>query len=63
MDIEGLSMSMSQTRVIDAIGTKVLSMSLDMVEQSGADLVEMMDRSMMENSVMPNLGNNIDIMI
>ncbi|MDO4166166.1 MAG: YjfB family protein [Eubacteriales bacterium] len=63
MDMEGLSMNMSQTGLLDAVGTQVLAMSLDMAEQAGEGLIDMMDRSMMENSVMPELGGNIDIMV
>lgn len=63
MDIEGLSMNMSQTGLLDAVGTQVLAMSLDMAEQAGEGMIDMMNRSMMENSVMPELGGNIDIMV
>lgn len=53
MDIEQMSMNMSQTRLMDAVGTKVLSMSLDLVEQGADGLLEMMDESMMEAAVEP----------
>lgn len=61
MDIARLSMDIAQSRMLDQVGTKVLDMNLDQMEQQGADLIQMMDRSMMENSVYPNLGANIDI--
>ena len=38
-------------------------MSLDSMTEQGDAMVEMMNRSMMENSVNPDLGGNIDIMI
>ncbi len=63
MDIERMSMHLSQTPLMDAVGTKVLSMSLDRMEQGAEDLIEMMDESMMETAVDPNLGGNLDIMI
>lgn len=63
MDIAGLAMGMSQTQVMDAVSTQVLSMSLDMVEQLGNGLVEMMDKSMMEQSVSPHLGGNLDLYV
>ena len=61
MDIEGLSMALAQNKVMTDFSTKVLSMSLDQMEETGDAMVEMMNRSMMENSVNPNLGGNIDI--
>ena len=63
MDIEGLSMALAQNKVMTDFSTKVLSMSLDQMEETGDAMVEMMNRSMMENSVNPNLGGNIDIMV
>ncbi|MDE6568891.1 MAG: YjfB family protein [Lachnospiraceae bacterium] len=63
MDIEQMSMNMSQARLMDAVSTKVLSMSLDLVEQGADGLIEMMDESMMETAVDPNLGGNLDIKI
>ncbi|RKI44000.1 putative motility protein [bacterium D16-51] len=63
LDIAGLSMGMSQAKAVTDVGTAMLAKSLDMVETLGDGMVEMMQRSMMENSVMPNLGGNIDIMV
>lgn len=40
------------------VSTEVLKMSMDVVEQSGAAMIQMM-----EQSVMPNLGQNIDIRV
>ena len=62
LDIADLSMGMSQAKAVTDVGTAVLAKSLDMMETLGDGMVEMMQRSMMENSVMPNLGANIDIM-
>lgn len=63
MDIERMSMNMSQTQLMDAVSTKVLSMAIDMAEQGGAGLVEMMEESMMEMPETPGLGTNLDISI
>ena len=63
MGIAGASVNMSQARVLDEIGTAVLAKSLDMAETLGAGMVDMMERSMMEQSVNPSLGANIDILI
>ena len=62
LDIADLSMGMSQAKAVTDVGTAVLAKSLDMMETLGDGMVEMMQRSMMEISVMPNLGANIDIM-
>ncbi len=63
MDIEKMSMNMSQTQLVDAVSTKVLSMAMDMAEQGGAGLVEMMEESMMEMPEVPGLGTNLDLKI
>lgn len=60
MDVAGLSMALAQTETLNNIGTAVLSKSLDAMEASGAQMVDMM-KSSMELSVNPNLGANIDI--
>ena len=62
MDLSGLSTALSavqanpQTNTLSgAVSMKMLSNSLDTSEQMGADMVRMM-----ENSVTPYLGSNID---
>jgi hypothetical protein len=56
MNIALTSMALSQTQILSNVGTAVLSMSLDTLETTGDDLVQMM-----EQSVNPNLGQSIDI--
>lgn len=63
MDIASLSIGMSQADVINSVGTAVLTKSLDTMKETGAGLIDMMDRSVMERSVNPELGANIDITI
>ena len=63
MNVANMAMNMSQTQLMPQVGTAVLSMSLDSMTEQGDAMVEMMNRSMMENSVNPDLGGNIDIMI
>lgn len=63
MDIATLSMGISQADVINSVGTAVLAKSLDTMKETGAGLIDMMERSTMERSVNPNLGANIDITI
>ena len=61
MDIAALSMGISQADVINNVETAVLAKSLDTMKESGAVLIDMMNRSAMERSVNPELGANIDI--
>lgn len=56
MDIAGLSMAMSTTRVVSDVSTAVLGKSLDTSEELGDSFIKMM-----EQSVNPELGQNIDI--
>ncbi|MGB8452260.1 MAG: YjfB family protein [Anaerocolumna sp.] len=56
MDITMASMLQSQSQTITSVDTAVLGMNLDTVKKMGGDLIKMM-----EQSVNPNLGQNIDI--
>lgn len=58
MDVANLSMNLSSSRVINDVQVAVLKKSLDTLETTGDDLTKMM-----EASVTPNLGQNIDISI
>lgn len=53
-------MGLSQTRVLNEVGTAVLAKSLDTMESSGEQMVDMM-KSSMELSVNPAIGANIDV--
>jgi hypothetical protein len=58
MDIAALSTSMAMTDVANQASIRVLSMSLDDLETAGDGL-----RKMMEMSVTPGLGANIDVSV
>lgn len=58
MDISEISISMGQTGLMNAVSTAVLGMSMDMAETAGENLVKMM-----ELSVNPNVGSNIDVSV
>lgn len=58
MDIASLSMELSTSSMQTSIGTAVLAMSLDTIEASGDNTVKMM-----EQSVQPNLGQTIDLLV
>lgn len=63
MDFGSLSVSMAQSQLMTDVSTAILAKSMDTAEQTGAQVVDMIERSSMENSVTPNLGSNIDIMV
>jgi translation initiation factor IF-3 len=56
MDIPALSIAMSMDKVNTQWGIAMMSNALDNAEEVGDDLTKMM-----ESSVTPNLGQNIDI--
>ena len=58
MDIAALSMSMAQERVMTEVGTAILSKAIDQGQENGDTLTKMM-----EQSVNPNVGGNIDISV
>jgi hypothetical protein len=58
MDIAGLSTNLSTINVVNDVQVAVLRQSLDTLETSGDSLTKMM-----EASVNPELGQNIDICI
>ncbi len=58
MDIAGLSMDLSLMNVQSQVSVAVLGNSLDNMEVMGDSM-----RKMLETSVTPNLGQNIDISI
>lgn len=63
MDIPALSTAMSMSQVQYDFGVAMLSKSLDLTQQIGNGIVELMDSSSMENSVTPYIGGNIDISV
>lgn len=56
MDIAALSVISSQNQLMLDISTAMLAKSLDTVETTGANMVQMM-----EQSVAPHIGGSIDI--
>ena len=58
MDITGLSTAMSTASVSNDVSVAVLKKSLDTLDTTGDNMIKMM-----EASVNPNLGQNIDFSI
>ena len=52
------SSSVSSASLAYAVGTEILSQSIDMTQAMGASMIQMMERS-----VTPELGGNIDVYI
>ena len=63
MDIAGLSMAMSASQVNSAFGVAMLSKSLDVAADTGAQITNMIDAAAMERSVNPGVGANFDMYI
>lgn len=63
MDIPGLSMALSQTKVQGDFSVMMLSKAMDLNATLGEGMVEMLDSAAMENSVTPYIGGNIDIRV
>lgn len=58
MDIASLATGMKMEELGQNVGVAVLDNSLDMIEEMGAGMIKMM-----ESSVNPNLGQNIDLYV
>ena len=58
MDIASYAMMNSQLQISQGVSTQVLKKTMDLQEAQGTQLVQMM-----EQSVNPGLGQNIDIRI
>lgn len=52
------SSSVSSASLAYAVGTEILSQSLDMTQEMGASMIQML-----EHSVTPELGGNIDVYV
>lgn len=56
MDIAALSMNLSQMKVAQEASMSVMKMAMETAESDAAEMIKMM-----EQSVVPNVGSNIDI--
>ena len=63
MDIAALSMNMSMIDTQTQVGVAMLDKTMNLGEELGAGLVEMIDAAAMERSVHPEVGGNVDIRI
>ena len=58
MDIAALSMQASALQASDMVGVAVFKKTLETIEGTGENMIKMM-----EQSVQPNLGQNIDLRV
>ncbi len=56
-----LTVTFSDAKIKNDIGIAVLAKSMDTEKQAGKAMIDMMNRSMMEKSLNPGVGGNIDI--
>ena len=60
--ISDLSVAMSTVKVQNQVAESVLAKTIDVTEQGGQALIDMM-RSSMERSVNPAVGGNVDVSV
>ncbi|NOU63330.1 putative motility protein [Paenibacillus sp. LMG 31461] len=58
MDIPAMSMSLAQNNLSQAVGISVLKMAKEQMAEQGQQVVQLIERS-----VQPNLGGNLDISV
>lgn len=58
MDIAAISMNLSQQKVMQEVNVSMLKNAIETAETGGEDLAKMM-----EQSVLPNLGQSIDLLV
>jgi len=63
MDIAALSMGLSQMKIAQQVSISAMKMAMDVAEAQAANLVKVLESNakMMELSVQPHLGANLDI--
>lgn len=62
MDIAALSTALAQSDVMNSVSIVILDKTLEMSQDLGTGLVNMLDNSM-ELSVNPHIGSNIDVLV
>ena len=63
MNIGSVSMNISNINTQTKVGIAMLDKSLEASQEVGMDMVDMMTKSLIEQSVTPNLGSNVDMYI
>ena len=63
MDIGQISTNLSMMNLQNNVGVAMLSKQMDTAEELGQGMVNMIDSAVMERSVNPHIGQNIDLSI
>ena len=63
LSIASLSTSFSKANLNTDFGIKMLAKTMDNNEQTGQEIVNMIDSAAMERSVNPNVGANFDMSV
>ena len=65
MDIPSLSITLRQSKLYQEVGVSVMEMAMDSIKMQGTDLTKMMEATtkIMQQSVNPHIGGNIDISV
>lgn len=63
MDIAAVSMSLANVNLNTQVGTAMLDKTMEVNEELGNGLIQMMDAAAMERSVNPHVGSNLDVRI
>ncbi len=63
LSIGQLSTAYSKANLNTDFGVKMLAKTMDNNEQTGQEIVEMIDSAAMERSVNPNVGANFDMSV
>ena len=61
MDIAGLSMALSQTKLQNDVGVAMLKNSMDLMKQQGAEVAQMVAEAPAPAPAVPDLGASIDV--
>ena len=56
-----LTVTLSDSAIKNKIGMAVLAKSMDVEKQAGAAMIDMLEKSVMEKSINPDVGGNIDV--
>ena len=63
MDIPGLSMALSSSKLGQEVGVKMLKTSMDMMDHAGEAIAGMIESAPAPALNPPHLGNSIDISV
>ena len=63
MNIPELSTAMAMTNVQQQFSVEMLSKTMDTVEDMSAGMIDMIQKSSMEQSINPHICSNIDILL